>query len=664
MEYYNNILCATATELSEVLKYDALKKLVQRGVVERVRRGCYEREALYAVESLPCKYKVEVYRKHPVERPAGSEYLLDGVVIDVAASNFFDSYVLADGRHLSHDKVIEYTNNASILNRIKDVLAMHTEVRGKHGRLPKSKEFWEKAVYAMARLQDSFPHSLPQNVRRLREKYNDYMQYGYEVLVNGRFGNQNSTKVSGEVNESLLQELLADRRNLNNEQVVLMYNTVAEKAGWKTLSASAVGVWRKKLGMTIYAGRVGETKLRANKLMQVKRSRPTAPLLFWSADGWDAELLFQRTTVNKKTGHRVTTYHNRLTVVVILDTCCNYPIGYAIGEGENPELIKAALRNAVNHTRELFGMRYRTLQFQSDNYAIKTMMPTYGVIADKVTPARVRNAKAKPVEPYFNTINRNYCQFKPNWSGFGITSNKDLQPNVDLMNKYRHEFPDEEGCREQLVAIMEAERASKRAEYVAMFANLTDEQKLPMSDEQYLLHFGAETGNRNALEGAGLRPTIMGVKRDYDCFDANFRKYDYVRWTVKYDPDDLEKVLAVNEDGSLRFVLEQKHVQPMALAERKAGDAEALARVNAYNKQLEEAIASQRTKAQQTLQTAFGGVPELNATLQKLLLVDSDGQHKDRRNEHRLPSVEEVSYEEVATSKPTEEEDVELGELY
>ena len=229
------------------------------------------------------------------------------------------------------------------------------------------------------------------------------------------------------------------------------------------------------------------------------------------------------------------------------------------------------------------------------------------------------------------------------------------------MNKYRHDFPDEEGCREQLVEIMEMERAQKRGQYLAMFANLRDDQKLPMSDEQYLLNFGYETGNRNAIEGAGLRPTIMGVKRDYDCFDMRFREYEHVRWTVKYDPDDLQKVLAVNDDGTLRFMLEEKYVQPMALAERMEGDAEALARINQFNKSMAATIGERRTKAQQTLHEAFSGVPELDGTLSRLLLVDSDGQHKNQRNAKRLPLADETEFEEVAMVST---DDMELTDLY
>jgi len=59
------------------------------------------------------------------------------------------------------------------------------------------------------------------------------------------------------------------------------------------------------------------------------------------------------------------------TSAVVLDACLKYPIGYAIGTHETPQLTQAALRNAAKHTKELFGNMYRAHQIQSDRYAIK-----------------------------------------------------------------------------------------------------------------------------------------------------------------------------------------------------------------------------------------------------------------------------------------------------
>ena len=87
---------------------------------------------------------------------------------------------------------------------------------------------------------------------------------------------------------------------------------------------------------------------------------------------------------------------------------------------------------------------------------------------------------------------------------------------------------------------------------------------------------------------------LLGARRSYDCFDLRFRQYAHIRWNVKYDPDNLDQVLAVSDDGALRFMLESKYVQPMALVERTEGDAAELARVKQYNTHLEGSL-PQRT---------------------------------------------------------------------
>lgn len=98
--------------------------------------------------------------------------------------------------------------------------------------------------------------------------------------------------------------------------------------------------------------------------------------------------------------YKKTTYHNRKTIVVVLDACGKYPIGYAVGDHESPALIREALRNAIRHARELFGARYKPLQLQSDNYQKGVMVPFYEAMTVHYIPAALHNAKAKIIEPY------------------------------------------------------------------------------------------------------------------------------------------------------------------------------------------------------------------------------------------------------------------------
>lgn len=666
MEVYNNRLCATYDDFAGIISYDAVQKSVQRGRIEQVRRACNGTEALFAVDSLPVKYKNEVYRRYPdLQAQAASKEFLDEIVPDGVAMNIYADYKI-DGVHgLKPELQQEYANNAAILAAFRARLdrANSQRMRVSKPRVKKS-EFWAKAAKALPRIADKFPHSLPENPRRLQEKFNDFFRGGkpnYEVLISGKFQNTNAAKVESDDQKATLIKLLSDPRNLNDEQIVMIYNAVAERLGWKTITVRPVQLMRKKCGLETAAGRLGAAEFYNNRAMQVKRRRPALPLYMWSLDGWDVELYFQRTATDKK-GYTVTTYSNRLTVVVVLDPCMNYPIGYAIGEQENSALIKEAVRNAVNHTAELFGQRYRANQIQSDHYAMKAMFPIYAVAGDKVTPARVKNAKSKPVERYFRSLNEGYCQFFRNWSGFGITSDKKKQPNADALNAYRKEFPDEAGCRMQIENIIASERSAKRADYLKLWAEVPEDRRLPLSLEQYLLNFGAETGYKNALEGSGLNVKLLGARCSYDCFDMRFRQYAHIRWNVRYDPDNLNHILAVSDDGALRFLLESKYVQPMALVERTEGDAAELARVKQYNTQLEGHVKGQLAIAGKRVEQLFAHNPQLDNTLARAVLCDSRGQHKDQRNARRLAGVNvkaiEVKAVEEIAPEPAKKESI------
>lgn len=152
------------------------------------------------------------------------------------------------------------------------------------------------------------------------------------------------------------------------------------------------------------------------------------------------------------------------------------------------------------------------------------------------------------------------------------------------------------------------------------------------------------------LEGQGLRPTILGVKRDYDCFDLTFRDHAAERWTVKYDPDDLSQVLAINEAGTRRYMMEEKYVQPMALADRKEGDAEQLERVRNYNKQLEAQTAERMALAYHTTEQLIAGTPALRGSIEdRLLITDSRGQHKDNRSRKRCEAHTRLTAKDVET---------------
>lgn len=646
MELYNGKYCATYDDLAGIMTAKAIQHRVQRGTIEQVRRACVGTPALFAVESLPVQIKIEVMRRYP-DLQAQAEYkeFADAIITDTAAEAFYADYKIDGVRGLSYEKQEEYTNNATILAAFHDLLQRCTSMRGKLGKRVNLGGFWEARAKMLPRIADRFPNTLPENPRRLREKHDEFYRGGtpnYEVLISRKFQNSNAAKVLTDEQLAIFKVLCANGNNLDNVEVARAYNEIATTCGWNTITSSAVKVLRQKYQLETAAGRLGKGEFYNNIAPQVSRRAPEYPLYMWSLDGWKAELAYQKTT--ERNGKSVTTYHNRLTLEVVLDPCTKYPIGYAIGEEECGELIKMALRNAIDHTAELFGQRYRAHQVQSDNFAISMMRGSYEAVAVNVTPARVGNAKSKPIERYFGTLNKRYAKWCANWTGYGITSDKTKQPNADIIALRKKNYPTFEELCKQLTAIIYIERELHREEYIARWQRMPEDKKLPMPDEQYLLAFGEETGFKNALEGSGLNIRLLGARRQYDCFDVNFRRHAHIRWNVKYDPKDTSRVLAVNDDGTLRFMLEEKYVQPMALVEQTEEDKRQLYRTLGAAKHLECVVKSDITNASLIAQGVMEQYPQLqDSLLSRLMITDSSGQHKrqlqaDRRKLIDLPS--------------------------
>ena len=161
--------------------------------MQQVQKGGNGRTALYAVESLPMKWRTEVYKRYPdLQEQANSREFMDTVEPDGAAFDFFQSYTLADGRHLPDDKVLEYASNAAIMNAFRRCWDAHVSKRQRSGkRTTLAKEFWNRAAAALPRLADRFNHSLPGSPRRLQMKFTEYVRDGYECFISGKFLNGN-----------------------------------------------------------------------------------------------------------------------------------------------------------------------------------------------------------------------------------------------------------------------------------------------------------------------------------------------------------------------------------------------------------------------------------------------------------------------------------------
>lgn len=643
-QFYQNTLTLPARALYEdlgVMSESNYKKLCNNGKMQKVAtaRGLGN-IARIEFDSIPERFKIDIVRKigYPPKKNT-QNLILNYYRDDYEAQDFYANYLLDDYRSLPIETQKEYTINAQMLQAIDIYIKEMVTFRKSRGGKAALTKIWEDASLASEDVKEQTGHTLPKSVRRLKEKLEEFKKESYSALISENFGNKKAVKVKDSQQEATLRQLLRDHRNLDNEQICNIYNTVAKIQQWSELSASTVGNYRTKWNLLTIAGTKGVKAFDNNVAMHVKRVAPSSPLLFWTVDGWDAELLYQKTGAGLK-GQNVTTYHNRLTMVVVLDPSVKYPVGYAIGTQENAALIKSALRNAVQHTEELFGKKHKVLQIQADNYAKKEMTSFYEILSDKFTPAKVGNAKSKVIEPWFKYFNKTYCQLAPNWSGQGVKSK--LQPNDEYLNKIRHSFPDQEGCIMQLTRMIEMERERLKDQYIQAYEAMPKEARKAISQQEYLQHFGETTGFTNRVSHNGLHVAINGKKMEFDSFDVNFRMHAQLDWTIKFDSNNLNEVLAYNEEKNISFMLTQKFEQPMALYDRKEGDAEELAKIGQFNKNTKEMIIESVIEDSTTVNQMFIQNPELNDTLAKMLLVDSRGQHKDQRNSKRLQPAQKL----------------------
>ncbi len=645
--YYNNKLGFKISYLTSdrrhddslmLISYNALYKRMKSNTCceKELRRGSLGIDALILFSSLSRQWKDAITSKFgsPKEEIKQS-WFAQHYEFDRKAKEFYLAHRYGDKNEKKIDLALveKFSYNASMLNT---VIKMKTNRKAYAKALGvTSLDIWQSLSNDVNAFRE-IPHTLPPNKDSLRRKVTKYQKENYASLL-GRLANNNAKKVISNEQTALLDELIKFHNNLDNVQIAKFYNTTARVVGWKEITDGTVANRKKKKHISVHAGRKGVKSLKNKVLMQVKRAKPSTSMLYWTMDGWDVELLYQETVTKMVKGkmRTVTTYHNRPTIVVIIDPFNYYPIGYAIGTHETPELIKEALKNAFYHVKELFGDYYMPYQLQSDNYAKKKLKPIYEAISKHYTPAEVGNAKSKVIEPYFNRINNKYFKLLNNWSGYGTVSGSKNQPNSEYLSKTKKNFPTKLECFKQIDTIINQERIAKIDEFKKGWKNTKEEHKQIMSFENFLLTLGSETGYTNSLKGDGLTITIHGQKYTYDSFDINFRHQASLNWIIKYDDNDLDQVLAISSCGSERFILQQPYIQPMALADRKDEDIKNWQKIKEFNKSTVSTILDEQIDNYKALDP-FLAQDKLENTMAKLLLTDSLGQHKNNKSQARL----------------------------
>ncbi len=562
---------------------------------------------------------------------------------DGKAQLYYKQYRFDNDKFLPIDAITKYTRAASWLNMLSQVMDDKSIIKDVLG-LKKIPDFYINAGELISKEKENGKNpnyngtmclagNFPSSYQRIRSKVLSYRDGSYDSLIDPMYGNKKAAKI-GKTEDGYdphreeqqivtIRAIASKHNNFDAGQVTDLANAIFHKNGWQTISSSRVYQIMQEMKAVTTSGRRGVRVWEDKVGMQVKRSAPKYPLYFWSLDGWTAELLYQ--DENR--------YDNRLVIVVVMDACTKYPIGYAIGDRENTELIKEANRNALTHLNELFGQRYHPLQVQSDRYGLKRLTPFYSAMAHLHTPAKVGNAKSKPIEPYFKYLNKKYCQLMPNWSGFNIDSKKDNQVNREYLNKVKKTFSTREGVVKQLEGIMMSERMKKIEEYRRLWEEMPAEDKHVMTDMDWIAVFGNAIGDTNKIIGYGIEKQINGCKYIWDSFDPSFRNQLHIDWQIVGDENDLEKVLAISPDGRQKYVLEAKTIVPMDVHSTTSEHNDYRKQVKDYNEQRKAEVIKIYGDDAAMMEEIIANTPlaldDYQESALKLMFTDGSGQQKE-----------------------------------
>ncbi|WP_346236119.1 Mu transposase C-terminal domain-containing protein [Niabella insulamsoli] len=541
-----------------------------------------------------CKHNDEPCKCGDIYQYTSIAPIRERIVKDLKAEAYYLAYRF-EGTNghpepLPTDKVKNYTREASLMNFIKDAVE-DTKALVKEGLGFKSvADFWEKLIEiiksekAAGRIGAKFPTSYVRLVSHKSSALKKYQQLGYESLVHGNFGvKSGAAKVVDIAAENKLLSLIEDGRQLDDVYVTAIYNSWAKEAGYKEISAGAVGLWRRKRAAEVDLGRYGKSAYNERHIKQVKGRRASNPMLLWEHDDNNLDFLFQD---GKYQFHKY-------VAIVVADSFNDLILGKSYVQGDVPRQwqVGHAYLDAMYYLRSLTGGWYLPWEIKSDNWANKSLAPFYESIAMRV-PAGQGNKHRGYIEQLFGSPHFKRCQqtvSQGNWTANNITA-RHSGVNPDLLQQGMRDKSrpmigyEAEQQLEQFFHLAQKMPAftrnnlnapSKEATWLEAFNKMHADDKRFITDEHFLMKFGIIHQPKHTdtimISNRGIEPVIKGTKYSYDLPEPwMYSKLIGAKVQLAYDPYDMSRILVTNNDD-IRFVAQSAQLSPRALKDTYTG---------------------------------------------------------------------------------------------
>lgn len=581
MEYYNKILCVTFAELTggrdPVMKANTLKCNVQRSNIACARRGGGEgTQALYVWSSIPEKYRRRFVATYGDPEEKMREAMTKASIkIDAKAREYYEAYTYMDKdgqeRHLTEKMIEEYTINASVLGELEKMAARRQAIRSSLNA-PMSGA-WDLILDSSERMRESYGHTLPGTLARLKTRLKAWKSDGYQSVVSGKLGNSSALKITGD----FLKLIVALKRSkvpvYTDAQLFEKANEIAEERGWKPIrSLSGMKKWLTSPSVEPlwYDAVYGEQAARQRYGRKHKTALPTRRDTLWYGDGTKLNLYYRDEQGKVRTTQ----------VYEVIDAMSEVLLGYCISDTEDYEAQYHAYRMAIQKSG------HKPYEIVYDNQGGHKKLDSDGFIGKICRvhrPTQPYNGESKTIESVFGRFQAQVLHKDWRFTGQNVTAKKaSSRPNVEFIEANKDSLYTLEELKDAYAAARkewnEGVHPATGERRIDMYEKSVNEETQEVTLHDMVDMFWVFTKRMATFTDQGLQVTIKGEKRQYEvCSSPGVpdhewrRKHTYERFIVAYDPYDFASIRLYTKgtDGSLRF---ERTAEPYILIHRALQD--------------------------------------------------------------------------------------------
>lgn len=526
----------------------------KQGNINIIRPGKgLDHPALVEYDSLPPRFKerFRIIWGDPYDVIKES-MMKDDVVIDRTARDYFVQYLLPDGTHIPDEFQEEYTQNASVMNVLIDMMKnMKAQRRMLNNHTPIN----FSAIHDTSeKLRVTTGHTLPGSEARLRAKINEYKKKGYKCLISGKLRNTNTLKITPEGGIFIIMQKRRRVPVMSDYQIMLEYNRVAPNYGWKQL-VSVESVTRflnaPENVQRWYDAVYGELKAFRKFGYKFKTILPEVRDALWYGDGTKLNLYYKAYEGGKWVMKTTQVYE-------VMDAYSEVFLGHHISETENYTAQYNAYRMAVETAKT------RPYEIVVDNQGGHKKLDNSGFL-NRICRVQRNTAPyrppAKTIEAVFGRFQNQVLHKDWRFTGQNITAKS---------TKSRQNLEFVEANPENLYTLDELKiaYAAAREEWnnmphpatgvprIQMYENSVNPEAQGLDKLDMIEMFWLITSKPSTFTASGIEITIEGKKYTYDVYagdlpDFDFRKKNIGRkFYVQYDPLDLTQVRLYEETAS------------------------------------------------------------------------------------------------------------------